>query len=71
MRGRMPRKQLVVSAKAPADRSGNAPVRARTPRRSGARQEGTLWQRKMRTLATKLSEHQRRFDRSGAPMKRV
>jgi hypothetical protein len=31
---------------------------------------GTLWQRKMRSLALRLSERRVRRDRSGAPMKR-
>ena len=39
-----------------------------TPR-TGVRQPGTLWQRKMRTLALRLSVGQCRRDRSGAPMK--
>ena len=39
-------------------------------RTGNARQEGTLWQRKMRTLALRLSEGQFRRDRSGAPMRR-
>lgn len=38
--------------------------------RTGMRQEGTLWQRKMRTLALRLSEGEFRRDRSGAPMRR-
>lgn len=33
-------------------------------------QEGTLWRRKMRTLAMRLSKRRMRRDRSGAPMKR-
>jgi hypothetical protein len=41
-----------------------------TQRRGNARQEGTLWQRKMRTLARRLSVGQFRRDRSGAPMRR-
>lgn len=43
------------------------PARAR---RRGPRQEGTLWQRRMRTLALRLPEHRTRRDRSGAPRKR-
>jgi hypothetical protein len=39
-------------------------------RTGNARQEGTLWQRRMRTLALRLSEGQVRRDRSGAPMRR-
>ncbi len=58
------------SRKAPADRRSDDPVRARKSRRGTARQEGTLWQRKMRTLSTRLTVNQRRRDRSGAPMKR-
>lgn len=34
------------------------------------RHEGASWQRKMRTLALRLSEGQGRRDRSGAPMRR-
>lgn len=64
------RPSAIPSRKAPADRRSDDPARARKSRRGTARQEGTLWQRKMRTLATKLSERQRRWDRSGAPMKR-
>lgn len=66
----MPRQQLVVSAKAPADRRAEAPIRARAPRRATARQDGTLWQRKMRTLALRLTKGRARRDRSGASMKR-
>lgn len=36
----------------------------------GPRQEGMLWQRKMRTLALRLHKGHPRRDRSGAPMKR-
>ena len=43
------------------------PARAR---RRGPRQEGTLWQRKMHTLALRLPKGKTRHDRSGAPRKR-
>lgn len=43
------------------------PVKAR---RSAQKQEGMLWQRKMRSLATRRTQHRTRRDRSGAPMKR-
>ena len=39
-------------------------------RGSNARREGTLWQRRMRTLALRLPKGRPRLDRSGAPMKR-
>lgn len=42
----------------------------RRARRMAARQEGTLWQRKMRTLALRLPKGRTRRSRSGAPMKR-
>ena len=64
------RPSSIPSRKAPADRRSDDPVHASKSRPAVARQEGTLWQRKMRTLATKRSENQRRRDRSGAPMKR-
>ncbi|MBI4003797.1 MAG: hypothetical protein HY353_02135 [Candidatus Omnitrophica bacterium] len=44
-----------------------SPSRAR---RVGSRQEGTLWQRRMRTLALRLPKGKTRRDRSGAPRKR-
>ena len=43
------------------------PARAR---RAKPRQEGLLWQRKMRTLALRLPKGKTRRDRSGAPRKR-
>jgi hypothetical protein len=42
----------------------------RRVRRSGARAEGTLWQRRMRSLAVRLPKGRARRDRSGSPMKR-
>ena len=38
--------------------------------RCGPRQEGMLWQRRMRTLALRLPKGKVRRDRSGAPRKR-
>ena len=61
------------SRKAPVDHGG-APGGGRpgggatTQKRAG--RPGTLWQRKMRSLALRLSKQQVRRDRSGAPMKR-
>ena len=49
------------------------PVAVAAPRRrspSSSRQPGTLWQRKMRTLALRRPKGRTRRDRSGAPMKR-
>lgn len=61
--------QAYESKKAPVQRPRGA---ARPPkaRRANARQAGTLWQRKMRTLALRLPKGRVRRDRSGAPMKR-
>jgi hypothetical protein len=39
-------------------------------RKRGPRQEGLLWQRRMRTLALRLPKGKTRRDRSGAPRKR-
>jgi hypothetical protein len=44
-----------------------APSRGRRP---GARQEGTLWKRKMQSVARRLTRGGRRRHSSGAPMKR-
>lgn len=49
------------------------PVVVPPPRRvrpAGARAEGMLWQRKMRSLAMRLPKGRARRDRSGSPMKR-
>ncbi len=65
-----PREQLVISAKAPSDRSGDAPRRPTRARRAKILQEGRTWQRKMHSLALRLPKRRARRDRSGAPMKR-
>jgi hypothetical protein len=42
---------------------------ARARQGGGARQEGTLWRRKMQSLALRLSKRTLRRHASGAPMK--
>ncbi len=39
-------------------------------RRASARTEGTLWQRRMRSLAMRLPKGRTHRDRSGSPIKR-
>ena len=68
--GIMPSLQPCESKKAPRDRSTERTERPHRVRVGGARAEGTLWQRKMRTLALRLSKRRPRRDRSGAPRKR-
>lgn len=63
------------SPKAPVDHAAPAAQSSMSwsakTRRSGSEQQpGTLWQRKMRTLALRLSKRGTRRDRSGSPMKR-
>lgn len=63
--------QVDESKKAPIDRW--TAKRIKTPARAricGPRQAGTLWQRRMRSLALRLPKGRVRRDRSGAPMKR-
>jgi hypothetical protein len=42
---------------------------ARARRAGGPKQEGVAWQRKMRTLALRMSKRRLRRHASGAPMK--
>ncbi len=65
--------QPYPSPKAPVDHADPAtkqPGWAAKTRKSREQQPGTLWQRKMRTLALRLSRRGTRRDRSGSPMKR-
>ena len=64
--------QLDESKKAPVDRWAQQNAGGGTVARAqdGFQQEGTLWKRKMRSLALRLPKGRRRRDRSGAPMKR-
>ena len=61
--------QLDVSRKL---RVRRRPVQVLIPagRPVGSHRKGTLWERKMRTLALRLPKGRVRRDRSGAPMKR-
>jgi len=68
--GILPSEQPYPSKKAPIDRSTTQSSRPQKTRRASARQEGTLWQRRMHTLALRLPRRRTRRDRSGAPMKR-
>ncbi len=68
--GILPSEQPYPSKKAPIDRSTATSVQPHKTRRASVRQEGTLWQRKMRTLALRLPKSRARRDRSGAPRKR-
>ena len=61
--------QLQQSKKAPVDRSTGRAARSKKARTVGPRQEGTLWQRKMHTLALRLPKGRTRRHSSGAPMK--
>ena len=67
--------QYYPSPKAPVDHAAPAAQSsmswsAKTRGNSSEQQPGTLWRRKMRTLALRLSKRGARRDRSGAPMKR-
>lgn len=64
--------QIDESKKAPVDRwaaKGIAPS-AQARKAGGPLQEGTWWQQKMQSLATRRSKRQLRRHASGAPMKR-
>ncbi len=68
--GILPSEQPYPSKKAPIDRSTTKSSQLQKTRRAGARQEGTLWRRKMHTLALRMPKGRTRRDRSGAPRKR-
>jgi hypothetical protein len=68
--GMMPSRQPCESRKVQIRRE---PVAIRPPvrtRRAGARANGTLWKRKMHTLAVRRTKQGVRRDSAGRPMKR-
>ena len=66
----VPSGQLVESKKVCLRRRPVAVPPPRRVRGGTLRAEGVLWQRKMRSLATRRPKGRIRRDRSGAPMKR-
>lgn len=64
--------QPYPSVKAPVDHADDAAAVdwTETRQQSSERQPGTLWQRKMRTLATRSTRNAKRRHASGAPLKR-
>ena len=62
--------QAYESKKAPVNRPGTHTPHPPKARGAQARAAGTLWQRKMHTLALRMPKGRTRRDRSGAPRKR-
>ena len=70
---------MVLTLTGQVDESKKAPIArwamrriapsARARQGGGARQEGTLWQQKMQSLALRISKRRLRRHASGAPMK--